>query len=214
MAVPVVLAVFPRDEVEPAGRTAGSAVRVPSAMWWLTVYGFLLGAANATTLFIPLFAEEALGLSIRIGGTAVAVVGLSGIAGRIGWARWAERGARHVAALSVIALMGVVAAGLMLLATRSGSSWMWLGLVVIGFGATSWNAVGMLAVVDMTGPAVAGRASGRVLFGFLAGLGLAPALYGQTVDSTGSYDVMWTISLVVTAIAFALTLVWRRRLSP
>lgn len=214
VAVPIVFTVFPHDEGALASRTDRLTGSVPSAMWWLTVYGFLLGASGAVTLFIPLFAEEALGLSMRISGAAIAVVGLSSVVGRITWARWAERGDRHVTALSVIAVLGVVAGGLMLAAPRSGSSWMWVGLVVMGFGSSSWNSVGMLAVVDIAGPDVAGRASGRVLFGFLLGLGGAPALYGQTVDSTGAYDVMWTISLVIAAVAFVLTLVWRRRVSP
>ena len=214
LAVPIVLGVFPSDEAATRGGHGGPSGRVPSSMWWLAGYGFLVGSAVATTLFIPLFAEEALGLSVRIGGVAVAVVGLSSVVGRLAWALWAEGGARHVTALSAIALLGVAMASLMLLAPRFGSLWMWLGLVVMGLGLSSWNSVGMLTVVDIVGPDVAGRASGRVLFGFLIGLGGAPAVYGQTVDSTGSYDAMWTISLVIAAMAFVLTLVWRRRVTP
>ncbi|MFQ5553867.1 MAG: hypothetical protein ACE5GC_00690, partial [Acidimicrobiia bacterium] len=88
----------------------------------------------------------------------------------------------------------------------------WVGVVVLGLGSSSWNAVGMLAVIDLAGPAVAGRASGRVLAGFLLGLAVAPAVYGQTIDSTGAYDAMWTISLILAAAAVVLSVVWRSRL--
>ncbi len=210
-AIPTVLAVFPGDRTRDA--TAGSAPpgRLPVAVWWLTGYGFLLGASGAAGIFIPLFAEEALGLSVRAGGLAAAVVGLSAVVGRIAWALHAERRANHVASLGWIAALAAVAAALMLAAPGMGAAWMWVGAVVLGAGSSSWNAVGMLAVIDLVGPAAAGRASGRVLFGFLVGLAVAPGVYGQTVDSTGSYDVMWAASLTFGLVALGVIAVWKRR---
>ncbi len=211
-AIPVALAMFPADGArggEPGSAPAGRAL--PVAVWWLTGYGFLLGASGAAGVFIPLFAEESLDLGVRAGGLAAAVVGLAAVVGRIAWALYTERRANHVAALGWIAALAAVAAALMLAAPRMGAVWMWLGAVVLGAGSSSWNAVGMLAVIDLVGPAAAGRASGRVLFGFLVGLAVAPGVYGQTVDSTGSYDVMWAASLALGLIALGVTAVWMRR---
>jgi cyanate permease len=67
----------------------------------------------------------------------------------------------------------------------------------------------MLAVVDDAGPVAAGRASGVVMFGFLAGLGAGPPLFGYTVDATGSYATMWWLSIAGAAAAFAVAVRWR-----
>ena len=40
-----------------------------------------------------------------------------------------------------------------------------------------------------------------MLRGFLAGLGIGAPLYGWTVDTTGSYTLMWWISLTAFVLA-------------
>ena len=68
----------------------------------------------------------------------------------------------------------------------------------------------MLAVMHDAGTEAAGRASGRVMFGYLIGLGVAPPLYGRTVDVTGSYVTMWWIAIGAFAAAALLVLAWSR----
>jgi cyanate permease len=68
----------------------------------------------------------------------------------------------------------------------------------------------MLAVMHDAGAELAGRASGKVMFGFLIGLGIAPPVYGRTVDVTGSYTLMWWMAVVAYTAAFLLVVAWSR----
>ncbi|MGH9243605.1 MAG: MFS transporter [Acidimicrobiales bacterium] len=179
----------------------------PLAIWWLTGYGFLMGLCGAVTFFVPLFVEEGLGHRPELGGLAVAVMGLTAFVARIAWARASERIARHAAALGLIAALAV-AGTLCLLLSTSSLPVLWIGVVLVGMSANAWNSVGMLAIMAEVGPRQVGSASGIVLFGFLAGLGVGPPLYGRTVDHTGSYDLMWVISLGACLAAAVLVVVW------
>ena len=55
----------------------------------------------------------------------------------------------------------------------------------MGFTASSWNSVGMLAVITRSGLERAGRESGVLMFGFMLGLGIGPPIQGWSVDLTG-----------------------------
>ena len=68
----------------------------------------------------------------------------------------------------------------------------------------------MLAVMDEAGMERAGRASGIVMLGFLIGLGIGPPLFGRSIDSTGSYDFMWMVSIGAFLLASAVALLWSR----
>jgi cyanate permease len=127
------------------------------------------------------------------------------------WARAAERGPRFEASLLWIAALSVAATVALYASTWAGAWLMWLGSVGTGLTASSWNSVGMLAVMHMAGPARAGRASGVVMLGFLAGLGSAPPLFGWTVDETGSYTLMWVIAIAVLVAGTLVAAEWTRR---
>lgn len=183
--------------------------RLPSSVWWLAAYGLIIGFSSAVTFFIPLFAEESLGLDPRLGGLAITVVGIVAFAARILWARYAERRGDYLGPLWTISLLGVVASAL-LLAANLWAGLLWIGAIVTGASTSAWNSVGMLAVIDEAGMAT-GRASGIVLLGFLTGLGVGPPLYGATVDATESYVPMMLISIIAATAAVALVWVWRTR---
>ncbi len=203
----IALAVIPRPDH--AARRARAGGRLPRSVPWLATYGALFGFSGAVTFFVALFAEESLGLDPRIGGLAVTVIGIVAFAGRIGWARFAERRREYRAPLGWLAMLGVAASVLMLGATTI--PWLlWPGAVLTGAGSSSWNSVGMLAVIDEAGAAT-GRASGIVLFGFLGGLGIGPPIFGATVDATGSYTTMWLLSIATAALSFGVVWLWRRR---
>ncbi len=208
-ALPLALAVVPRDRPVREARS-GRAVPLPPAIAWLTAYGFLLGLAGAVTFLVPLFAEEALGLSPAVGGAAAGVIGLVAAFGRIGWARAAERLDRYAAPLALIAVLSVGASAVLLAATTVGGAALWAGAVLTGISSSTWNSVGMLAVMDEAGPAQAGRASGYVMFGFLTGLGAGPPLYGFTVDLSGSYATMWWLSMAAAGAGAAVAWLWER----
>lgn len=169
-------------------------------------YGFILGAAGtAIFTFLPLYAEESLGLGPASAGLAVAVTGVSGVVGRILWGRFAEVRFGTWRSLEYIAVLAAAAAAV-LVAAQALTWLVWIAAVLTGFSASAWNSVGMLAVIETSTPAQAGRASGVVLFGFLAGLGLGAPAFGFAVDSSGTYGPGW----VAVGVAFLLALVVMR----
>jgi MFS family permease len=187
-----------------------SRAPLPSAIWWLAGFGFLMGLSGAVTFLVPLFAEEMLGLSPVAGGIAAAVIAFVAVPGRILWSRYAERSGAFRGSLGAMAVLSIAAAGLFYLSGAAAAWLLWPAAVLIAAGSSSWNSVGMVAVMVEAGVASTGRASGVVLFGFLTGLGIAPPIFGAIVDHTGSYDVMWLLSALAAAGSAAVIVAWQR----
>jgi predicted MFS family arabinose efflux permease len=186
------------------------STRLPASIWWLTAYGCLMGFSGGVTFLVPLFTEESIGLSAVAGGLAAAVIAIVAVAGRILWSRFAERSSAYLGSLSVMAAVSVAAAGVFYAADAVAGWLLWPACVVIALGSSSWNSVGMLALMVDAGTASTGRASGIVLLGFLTGLGVAPAVFGALIDRTGSYDIMWLLSAASAVAAFAVSWRWNR----
>ncbi len=202
------LGVIPKSDPGATTRHTGAG-SLPASVPWLATYGLVIGFSGAVTFFVPLFAEETLGLDPRLGGLAATVTAVFAFAARIFWARLAERRREYVRPLGTIAIMAVVASSLLLAST--GWAWLlWPGVAIMGASTSAWNSVGMLAVIDEAGAAT-GRASGFVMLGFLTGLGIGPPLYGATVDATDSYTTMWLISIAAAALTAGLVWVWARQ---
>jgi len=201
------LVVIPSSEHD-TGAAHDPGRRLPASIPWLAGYGLIIGFAGSVTFFIPLFAEESLGLDPRIGGLAVTVVALTAAVARILWARYSEQRHDFLGPLRTMAILAVIASSLLLAST--GWAWLlWPGAILTGASSSAWNSVGMLAVINEAG-ASTGRASGFVLLGFLTGLGIGPPLFGATVDATGSYTLMWLISIAAATVTVGLVWVWRR----
>jgi MFS family permease len=216
-AAPLLLAVatrwlVPTESVRRAAAVAAVArPPLPAAIWWLTGYGLLMGFSGSVTYLVPLFTEEALGRGPVAGGLAAATIALVAVPGRILWSRHAERSDAFREALAAMAVLSLVADGLFFAASEAVGWLLWPAAVFIAVGSSSWNSVGMLAVMVEAGIESTGRASGFVLLGFLSGLGTGPPIYGALVDATGSYDGMWILSAVAALGALTVVAVWRRK---
>ena len=151
-----------------------------------------------------------MGLDARVGGLVAAVIGIVAVAGRIGWAQLAEKREAFVLTLWAMTPIAVVS-GMLFLAAESAPPLVWIAAAMLALSTASWNSVGMLAVMSEAGMLATGKASGVVLFGFLAGLGLGPPVYGALVDATGSYAPMWWTSIAASVATFLLVAAWRRR---
>ncbi len=213
--VPLVFAavaawVIPAAPKATAEHRTRSRIPLPSAIWWLAGFGFLMGFSGAVTFLVPLFAEEALGLSPVVGGIAAAVIAFVAVPGRILWSRYAERSGAFRGSLGAMAVLSIAAAGLFYLSGAAAAWLLWPAAVLLAAGSSSWNSVGMVAVMVEAGVAATGRASGFVLFGFLTGLGIAPPIFGAIIDHTGSYDVMWLLSALAAAGATMVIMAWQR----
>ncbi len=213
--VPLVFAavaawVVPAAPRTPAEQRNRSTDPLPRAIWWLAGFGFLMGFSGAVTFLVPLFSQEELGLSPVAGGIAAAVIAFVAVPGRILWSRYAERSGAFRGSLAAMAVLSIAAAGLFYLSGAVAAWLLWPAAVLIAVGSSSWNSVGMLAVMVEAGVAATGRASGVVLFGFLTGLGIGPPIFGAIIDGTGSYDLMWLLSALAAAGSAVVIAAWQR----
>ncbi len=190
-------------------RVGGGGPVVPVDIWWIAAYGFIMGFAGSSTFLYVLFTQEQLGQSIVVGGLVAAVVGLVAIPSRILWARHAERSQNIRGPLMSISFISIAAAGSLVVADAGVWWFVWIAAVLTAVGSSSWNSVGMLGLIVIAGRDVAGRASGIVLFGFLAGIGTGPPLFGWIVDSTGSYTTVWWLAAAGSFAGAVLMMVWR-----
>lgn len=190
------------EDARPHGRRHRPAGALPSLVTRIAVYGFLLGAAGtAVFTYLPLFAEEQLGLSQGTAGRAVAMTGLFGVVARISWGRIAEVRLGARTSLKVIAVVAVAAALVLAAATRI-PALIWLGAALTGASASAWNSVGMLAIITDVPFEQAGRGSGVVLSGFLLGLSVGAPAFGWSVDRLGVYTPGWLVVAAVFGLGF------------
>lgn len=173
-------------------RQRADRIRLPPFVKQLAAFGALSGAAGtAIGTYLPLYAVEVLGFSVAKAGAAAALGGVSGIVGRIWWGHVTERQMEPRTALIRIALGSTLVPVLLILADRN-SLLVWLAALLGGLTYSSWNSVGMLAVIQRMGPQHAGQGSGVVLLGFLTGLGMGAPLFGYSVDTLETYSVgLW-----------------------
>ena len=184
----------------------GVGTEAPSTIdpWILRLAGYalLMGmAGGAIGRFFPLWAEEAIGLSTTRAGLLVALTGLLGIGARIVAGRVAETIISPQRLLRILAGLGGAYAVMLVLTPILGPWLLWPGTVFNAVGIGAWNAVAMLAIIMVVPRALAGRASGIVMFGFLGGLSISSPLTGWVVDEWGSYQPVWVACVVLTSLA-------------
>ncbi len=182
-------------------RSSHDEVRAPIPPWvnTLAFYGFAMGLGSSSVAFIPLFAETQLGFTNAAAGVLASTLGAVAIATRILGARAVERSHRYRSALTLSALTGVLF-GVTALWSVSLPGLIWVAVTAFALGLTAWNAIGMLAVIDLTGKDRAGAATGRVLMGFLSGLAIGPVAHGRLVETLG-YGSAWVATGVFAAVA-------------
>jgi predicted MFS family arabinose efflux permease len=176
------------------------------------IYGFLMGlGVAATSAYLPLYAEERIGMPVTTAGLVAATMGGVGIFSRVLWGWATERRGRFFLPMAVLGVGSVTATLLVMLAEPAGAGWLWMAAVLYGATAITWNSVGMLLVLAEVGTEEAGRASGWVLLGFYGGFAVSPTLFGYSVDASGSYILGWSGVTVIFAVAAALAWMWYRR---
>jgi predicted MFS family arabinose efflux permease len=211
------LAMLPGEPSEP-GRARGApggggpAEGLPTAVWWLASYAFLLGAgAGATFAFTALYAVESLGFEETTAGLLVGVTGAMAAVSRIVLSRATQGVAHFGPALGWIAL-GASASLVLTAAAASLGGWaLWAGASLAAVTLGSWNSVAMVATMAAVPPRQSGRASGRVMLGFLGGLGLVPPAFGAAVDRVGSYPACWLALAGVAVLAAVAMWAWAAR---
>lgn len=159
---------------------------------WLTLTGLGFAAGMSVLFaFMPLFAQEELGLSASQAGRAAALMGLAGVSGRVLWGYLGDRSSRPSALLLAVSSVSVVSITLLLGATLFGPMLLWIGAVVAGGSLLSWHSLAWLVIISRVAAARTGRASGVMNVGSTAGFALGPPVAGALLDATGSYPTVW-----------------------
>ncbi len=185
--------------------------QLPSGIRWLALYAFLMGGGvSAVNAYLPLYLVEVGGASPALAGAVVALIGLTGIVSRVLWGWGSERLHGFALPLIILGAGAVVATGLILSVQSAGLPAAWAAALVFGATAVTWNAVGMLAVLAVSGPRLAGLASGLVLTGFYIGFVGSPLVFGWMVDVIGSYGPAWLMIAAVFAAATLVVTAWQR----
>tara|TARA_Y100000746_G_C15234581_1_gene338879 strand:- start:12 stop:323 length:312 start_codon:yes stop_codon:yes gene_type:complete len=90
---------------------------------------------------------------------------------------------------------------MLLIAVAVGSWIMWPVAVLSAVGLNAWNAVAMLYVIVGVPQQKSGRASGRVVMGFMVGLTVGGFFTGLAADVTGGYETAWASLFVLSVLA-------------
>lgn len=186
-----------RESKHHVGSDSAEAVggSIPVSVKWIAVYGAISGlATNSVFVFITLFAEEDQAWSPQAAGALLAIVGFVGVVARISWPQVSEQRLGHGPTLRLLGGLSMVSSMILVVAAIRGiPAWLLVvSAVLLGAGSIAWNAVGMLAVMDLSPKGTVGRGTGVVLLGFLLGTALGTPLLGLSVDLVGSYGPGWT----------------------
>ena len=194
-----------RNAGEPRGR-------LPGAVRWLSAYGITMGIGVGTyAAFVPLYAQENLGMGVALAGTVIAVSGASGALWRVLWGRIAERAEHPSVPLLAI---GALSAGAFIATWVAGYTLpflIWVGAVLVGMSTGSWMSVGMMAAIMLSEPKQTGQSTGSIVLGFAVGLTIGPVVFGWGVDTFGSYDLPWAGVTLNFVAAMTMMLLWRFR---
>lgn len=192
----------------PVRMALAERVYITKIAWFSLLMGGVVGGVGR---FQVLFAEQSLGWTNFWAGMASALAGITAAASRIWWARLTETRVRPASALAIQSAFTVVAMALLMAATSVHGSLMWVMSLLAGFTMMSWNAVAMLAIITGVPVALAGRASGIVMLGFMSGLSVGGLAAGYVIEWTGGFDTVWLAFAVCAAGASVLAMTMRRR---
>lgn len=200
----------PSDE-EPSG----GEFRRATTTGWIIGYSFVMGIGTAPVMsFLPLFAQEEVGMSVTSAGLAASGVGLSGVGARIAWGPLSESRQHFGEPMAALGLLSMMATAAIWAAAYRGTWLLWVGVLLAGASVAAWNVVANLAVVADISSRHAGRASGLMLGAFLIGMTTSPVAFGYSVDVSGSYDLGWSLVILAFGVATLVALLWRRFAQP
>jgi predicted MFS family arabinose efflux permease len=179
------------------GRSDDQPQPVPSAPDGLVLrfagYAMFSGAGlQATNVYLPLFAHEALGFSELTAGLTVALAGTVGLSARIFWGRVMERGgdaATLLFRLAALAFGGVLC--LALAQVLAIGTLLWAGVVLHGVTAIGSNVIIMAGAIREVPVSRAGATSATIATGMYLGFASGPLAMSIPLSSMGNFTYGW-----------------------
>lgn len=163
------------------------------------VYGFLLGCVGGGIgRFIPLFAEEVVGLTTAVAGVVFGLAGLIAVGARVASGILLDRGLSVRTTLTFTGLGGAVALVLMVLSGPGPALLLWVGTILSGLTLSTWNTAANLSMVRQG--VNAGRASGVLVMGFMIGLTVSGPAVGRSIDQLDSYTPAFVGSVLLAVV--------------
>ncbi|MEC9338667.1 MAG: MFS transporter [Actinomycetota bacterium] len=194
-----------RPDATSGSQGASAKVKLPRSVLLLAAYATCMGCVvGGVGRYLVLFAENALDMSNVKAGIIAGLPGGLAIGTRIIWAQIAEHRMAPSRALTIQALLTALVMFMLFVAVGTGEWIMWPVAVLSAVGLNAWNAVAMLSVIIGVPHELSGRASGRVVMGFMAGLTVGGFLTGVAVDVTGGYEMAWGGLLILSLAAATL----------
>jgi predicted MFS family arabinose efflux permease len=183
-----------------------------SVVIWLIPYAFLMGIAiQATNVYLPLYANAELGLSVRRAGFLVAVLGGVGFLARLAWGVVVNRITEIRKALVWLAVAASVSVVSFRGAAMVGEWLLWVGVVTFSVSALAANVLIVILIVRTVPMAEVGRSTGYVWMGLFCGFMLGPISFGILVDTQGGYGAGWSALGSITLALVILVAVWTRQ---
>jgi len=190
------------------GIEASKKTSLPRSVSLLALYALCMGCVvGGVGRYTVLFAENALAMSNVKAGLVAGLPGGLAIGTRIIWAHLAEHRIAPPRALAVQSVLTALVMLMLWVAVAVGSWIMWPVAVLSALGLNAWNAVAMLSVIIGVPRHQSGRASGRVVMGFMAGLTAGGFFTGLIADTTGGYETAWAVLFLLSVVATLLA--WR-----
>lgn len=179
---------------------AAKSASLPRFVNQVAVYGLLLGiVGGGLGRFLPLFAEEEVGFTFEQAGRVFGVQGLVAIPTRLISGALLDRGVSARATLMGMGVFGGVSVLLILASSGGTAGLLWAGTVLAGMTLGAWNTAANLSMIRQPD---SGRATGRLILGFLVGLTIGGPLVGWSIDNFG-YTPAWIVSAALTVTAAA-----------
>lgn len=199
--------VLPSPTSQTLGRVGQAGwSELTATTWWTATFALFMGLGGSPIFaFLPLYAEEVLGVSVAEAGLILGVSSLFGVVSRIGWSVYAERQNKFMFAMLMTSLLSIGAVILIWAAGSVGVWLLWVASIATFLSMSGWNSVAMLSVIVDVGPRLSGKATGVILSGFMLGLAVAPPIFGRSVDVLGTY-VPGFIGVLVCFAAAAVTM--------
>lgn len=182
-------------------RAVGQHTALGPAVWALTIYTFFVGLGlAATNTYLPLYAHDVLGFSVRSAGLTAAVVGLVGLVSRMWWGRLSDTGADPGRTLVLLGCGALAGAAIIALAQPGPSGLVWLGAAIFGASALAANSVTMVSLLKLVPAGSIGAASGVLAAGLYLGFASGPLAFGLVLDAR-TYELAWALPCAAFAVA-------------